>query len=565
MTTAASPIADTLARLACSEGDAVREAVTRLAEERAAGHTGLRLDRLVGDDWSRRLQASGVVGDGSGGEPLVLRHGLLRFARDARAEAQIAARLRTVLAGPGDEHGCELLRERVGALFPDAATAVDWQALAAVSALRRRVCVIAGGPGTGKTTTVLRVLALLLAREPGLRIALAAPTGKAAARLAESIQQGAARLPPSGDDGRLDSALPTQATTLHRLLGFDPLHNRFRFNATRPLAADVVVVDELSMADLLLVRGLIAATMPTTRLILLGDGDQLASVEAGYVLGDLCRAAGDALAPANAAWAQRLGVAVPEPAVSAPALSELVVRLRHTWRFGTDSGIGALAAALRVGDAQGVRGAVAAQAGDGVLSDRAKGPAVVLDAVLSAALACTRASDPAAALVALSSVRVLAATRNGPWGVRALDALCEQRLRAAGAPEGRGRPLLITANDPHLGLANGDLGVTWRTPEDGDVVYFAVPGKEPRLIPAQRLPPHESAWAMTIHKAQGSEYDRVLVVLPPDDGPWLTRELLYTAITRARHQVTIAATVEQLVVAAGRSAARATGLSAELA
>lgn len=557
-------IADTLARLARAEANAVREAATRLADERALGHTGLRIDRLGGSGWDQRLRASGLTGDGSGNEPLVLRHGLLRFARDARAEATIAARLRAVLAEPGDEHGADILRPRVAALFPGAATEVNWQAIAAASALRRKVCVIAGGPGTGKTTTVLRVLALLLEREPHLRIALAAPTGKAAARLAESIHHGAASLPAGSDDGRLGAALPTQAVTLHRLLGFDPLHNHFRHHADRPLAADVVVVDELSMADLLVVRGLIAATTPATRLILLGDGDQLASVEAGYVLGDLCRAAGDALAPEPAAWAQRLGLAVPAASMSAPPLSELVVRLRRTWRFGADSGITAMASAIRTGDAAAVRAAVAAQQADCVVLDRASGPAAVLDAVLPAALACTHAADPATALTALAAVRILAATRQGPWGVRAMDALCEHRLHLAGAPEGRGRPVLITANDPHLGLANGDLGVTWRTAEDGDVVVFATPSGL-KTLATQRIPPHESAWAMTIHKAQGSEYDHVLVVLPPDDGPWLTRELLYTAITRARHHVTLVASTDQLSTAAGRSAVRATGLAAELA
>ena len=560
-------LADTLSRQAVAAADCVRDAVLHLAAERAIGHTGLDLEALRESDpqrpWAAQLLSSGVVGDGSGAQPLVLRHGILRFARDARAEATIVARVRAAAAAPAQDHDGARLRPLMQKLFPAAATTCDWQALAAATVLRRDFSVIAGGPGTGKTTTVLRCLALLVARQPNLRIALAAPTGKAAARLLESIHAGLADFPPTCDSTALRAALPPSATTIHRLLGFQPQRNHFRYQADRVLPVDVVVVDEVSMADVLLMRALLVAVPASARIILIGDSDQLASVEAGYVLGDLCRAAGSDYSAASAQWATELGLAVPPAIPQTSALAEMVVHLRHTYRFANAPGIGAVAAALRSGDGAAVRAALGQTSADFTRLDHGAGPDAALGHLLPTALACTQATDPAQAVQALQQMRILAATRNGPWGVRALDAWLEQRLRAAGAPDDRGRPVLITANDAHLGLANGDLGVTWR--EDGvDQAVFAV-ADGLRRIPLQRLPAHESAWAMTIHKSQGSEYGQVAVVIPPGDGPWLTRELLYTGITRARNQVTVVGTVDQIATAAGRSAARSTGLSRELA
>jgi exodeoxyribonuclease V alpha subunit len=560
----AAALAELCHRRAGAEHDLVAASAALVAGERSRGHTGVALAEHAGrtaagvrlpeaGEWARCLLASGVVGDHG---LLTLAGARLALARDARAERRLAANLAARLAAAGDGAGAERVAPLFAALFPGAAAACDWQAVAAAACLRGRLTVISGGPGTGKTTTVAKVLALLLQLEPGSRIALCAPTGKAAARLAESITAQAAGLPGGG----ALAAAATQARTLHRLLGYDPRLDRFRHHPGHPLAVDCVVLDEASMADLLLMDALLAALPAAARLIVLGDAGQLASVEAGYVLGDLSREAGAGAGPGLAAWCTRLGLAAPPTAGG--GLAEAVVELRENFRFRRQPGIGALATALRGGDGIALQAALAGGHADVVLHDRPARPAAALAPVLDDCLACVTAPDAATCLERFAALRILTPLRGGPWGATGLTAQLELELRRRGAIAAgdryRGRPVLVTANDHRLDLFNGDVGVLW---DDGagPAAWFAGAGGLRRVALA-RLPAHETAWAMTVHKAQGSEFDRVLLVLPPGDGPFLTRELVYTAVTRARRRVDLVAEPAQLLAAALRSARRSSGL-----
>ena len=568
-----------------------------------SGHSSVRLASWAGETvpgtgvvlpdahvWQADLADSPVVGaPGTAIRPLVLTTGDEGDARIALYRLWAAeGRIARALAARMDAHDDveqTALRPTFEALFPEAASG-DRQALAAVGALRHRVAVVAGGPGTGKTTTVVKLLALLLTANPDLEVALATPTGKASDRLARSIGDRLADLPvPDAVRARV----PTEAATLHRLLRYSPTRRRFGRTAADPIPADLVVVDETSMADLVLFDALLDALRPDARLVLLGDADQLPSVGAGAVFGDLCAArplprspdASEPVAPAFAALCDALGVAGVE-AGEPDALADAVVRLTVSHRFAADSGIGALARALRDGDAEAARAVLAPGAfSDVVCLDAAR--ATDRDDAIWAhvepyAARLSEATDPADALATVAAFRVLSPTRGGRWGVSALNRLVEGRLADTGRASrwerwAHGRPILVTANDYDRGLFNGDVGVVWqRGPRP--VVLFETP-EGIREVPVSGLPEHETAWAMTVHKAQGSEFDDVLFVLPAAASPQarrLTRELAYTAVTRARAQapggppaLTILGPAPQLAEAAHASDARVSSLRERLA
>jgi len=443
------------------------------------------------------------------------------------AEQSIRAQVLERLAQPCDVPAD--LIDRLDVLFPpdhDKSTP-DLQRQACEVAARHRIALITGGPGTGKTTTVVRLLALLIGMHTDktpLRIHLAAPTGKAAARLSESIRNALRHMPESVQD-----AIPTQAQTLHRLL---QVH---RHNAPSQLASDVVVIDEASMVDLELMARLLQAVPPQARLVLLGDKDQLASVEAGAVMAQLC---------------------------NGQLLRQQTVTLTHSHRFDDRRGIGQWARCVNSDDNRTALQTLWRDTPEGITALHTTDVVTRLtlpqahDASLASGLRHgwrewlqiltphqngTHCSDAQARslLQAFSAFGVLCALREGPWGVQALNRHIEQALGLGGTPWYAGRPVMITRNDYALGLMNGDIGLCLPGPEGA--LRLAFPGHNDtiRWINPSRLEHVETVFAMTVHKSQGSEFEHVLLVLPAQDTPVLTRELVYTGLTRARDRLTL--------------------------
>ncbi|MGH8173507.1 MAG: exodeoxyribonuclease V subunit alpha, partial [Rhodanobacteraceae bacterium] len=466
------------------------------------------------------------------------------------------------------------LRERIAALFPGVAEGVsDRQARAAAAAQFQRVLLLTGGPGTGKTTTVARVLALrfeaALRRGVTLRVALAAPTGKAAARLSEALRENYAQLHESGRiDATLRDALPTAASTLHRLLGGRPESVRFRHDAANPLVADLVVVDEASMVDLPMMCKLVEAVAPGAGLILLGDRDQLPSVETGDVLAALCDAAGDGHslpAPLQAEVAAATGA---EVALDANDGALPRVELARSYRQTAELEVGELSAAIREGDASRAIAGLRDGAFRGVRwrsgNDTAL-PTFVLEHTLAHYRALAAAPTHASALAMARTHRVLTAVREGDAGSRALNARIAQALHPQGLREDaffHGRLVMIRENSYRHGLYNGDVGLVWGEGEAMRVWFVTDTG--PRAWLPAALPAHESAFALTVHKSQGSEFDDVLLVLPERSVRVSSRELLYTGITRARRSLTLWAGEDVLAEAIARRAQRWSGLARRL-
>ena len=412
-------------------------------------------------------------------------------------------------------------------------------------------------------------MALLLLRNRGARIALAAPTGKAAARLAETVAGLADELPL---DQSVRDRIPREAKTVHRLLAYSPDEDRFRQNAERPLAVDAVVVDEASMVDLLMMQAILEALPRNTRVILLGDSGQLASVGTGNVLGDVCRAAGEgAQSAAFAAAYHRLSGSSLASADRAGPLQDAVVELRKNWRFKDQPGIAALASAIRAGrDEEALAVLTDPQYPDASLV--APGPAEAGASPLAPVLPHLRsvcgANSAQEALERLAAVRILCALRRGKQGAGGFNARVESSLRRKGfLHEGENyhaRPIMVTINDYGVRLFNGDVGILWRDP-DGIWANFMGPDDELRRIPVAKLPAHETAWAMTVHKSQGSEFRHVLLVLPEQESAVLNRELLYTGVTRARETVHVIGEENLIRTTVKARAQRGSGLEAALA
>jgi exodeoxyribonuclease V alpha subunit len=579
--------------------------------------------------------ASALAGDAQADAfPLLLdEHDRLYLARYYGYEARLAAALGRKLAAGGHMSITPDDRARLRRYFgdgvlvgPDGKHEPNWQMAAAALALQRSLVVLSGGPGTGKTTTVVGLLACLLERDANLRVALAAPTGKAAQRMQEALT---ARqdLPET-----VRQALPDAAVTLHRLLGVLPesaeqVGRRFRHHAGNPLPYDLVVVDEASMIDLSMATQLLEAVPDGARLILLGDKDQLAAVEAGAVFGEL--SAQRSFSPGMRA---RLLDALewphgepppPGPLASGDAsrtargLEDTVVWLERNYRFGSHSAIGRLATAIKAGKGIEARreftvadvSASASVSLDGAITqttaaDRvllsedggiqlspanlnalADGYAAYLDALADAVTTIGQLGDLAAAttadiamvaqpvFAAFGRFRVLCATRGGRRGVEFLGAqLTTVLARRAGVALGAGggawfagRPVLVTQNEYALNLFNGDIGIALPLGPSGTLrVAFATPDGGYRLYSPASLPAHETAFAMTIHKSQGSEFERVAIVLPEQASRVLSRELIYTGVTRARRQAWVCAPWQVIASAIARPTQRDGGLTDRL-
>lgn len=595
-------LARTLMRLAGEGAESIQWAIALLSRAVREGDVCLDLARLEeklarwevehplpvsADQIVHDVGKSLLVGGGSPVTPLVFdSKGRLYLRRYWVYERRVLEDLQQRAGRIANEASAPLLRPLVERVFPNRSPfpgdEPDWQLAAALVALRRHLCVITGGPGTGKTYLVGRILAVLnelVLRQgrPPLRVALTAPTGKAAARLAQAIGEACGQLGNWVSEEAKDR-LPRESFTIHRLL--QPVgtsETSFRFRKDNPLLVDVVVVDECSMVDLALFAHLLAALPAHARLILLGDEHQLASVEAGAVLGDICKR-GDPLrfSPEQRQWLVEASggrlANLPAGDDRARPLADCIVRLVRSYRHSESGGIGQLARAINAGDGKQAwqllredpTGSVGLAPPE---KDRELSPDLCAE-VTKGFSAYLGATDPQQRVREFGQYRVLCPHRHGPAGVSFLNGQIEAALAAAGRvrptqPWYPGRPVLVLENDYRLRLFNGDLGIVTEDDRDGQrvvEVVFLTPEGEVRRLPPSRLPRHQTAFAMTIHKSQGSEFEVVSVVLPVRESALLTRELLYTAVTRAKRRVVVHAEEEVFCRAVARRFERSSGL-----
>ena len=547
----------------------------------ADADTPLRLDDLPWPEtraWAERLSASALVGDD---RPLHLEKTTLYLDRYWSDECQVAADLLVRAEAPADGVDLRVLDDGVSRLL--GGDTDPMQRLASVVSVMRRFTVVAGGPGTGKTTTVARILALLdeqaLATRGRLpQVALGAPTGKAAARLEQAVREEADRL--DSEQAVRDHLKGLAGTTLHRLLGRDAQSStRFRHNRLDPLPHDVVIVDETSMVSLSMMARLVEAVRSDARLILVGDPEQLASVEAGAVLGDVVGPATLGLQmtrTVRAQLAEVTGTVVdatdpPDLDGGTPTpIGDGIVVLRRVHRFGAD--IARLASSVKMGDVSAVLDVLCGAGAAVTWIDDATEIGPVRHEAVEAGTAMLRAArngDAVQAISALNSFRFLCAHRRGPAGARTWASHIERWL-AEGiegfVPDSAwyiGRPLLVTSNDYGVGLYNGDTGVVVADDDGSAVAAFEQNGEILRVSPS-RLEGVETVYAMTVHKSQGSQFDTVAVLLPGSESPILTRELLYTAVTRAKNRVIVVGSEESVRTAVDRPIARSSGLRRRL-
>ncbi|OQW92656.1 MAG: exodeoxyribonuclease V subunit alpha [Beggiatoa sp. IS2] len=520
------------------------------------------------DLWLNVLTHCKVVGQPGDYAPLILDKQRLYLYRYWQYEQLLATNIIERVNKSCLDIDINLLQRNIQSFFPTLQNSQDGQKIAIFKAMFHPFCVISGGPGTGKTSTVIKIIVLLLEQNPFLRIVLAAPTGKAATRLQETILVAKNTLNCSL---AVRTAIPQETYTIHRLLGSLPYSPYFRHHSQNYLRYDVVIVDEASMIDLALMTKLAQAIPPTTRWILLGDKDQLVSVEAGTVLGDICAIAENT--ESSSKFLEKFNekeLMIEESTFKTHPLSDCIVFLEKNYRFDQNSGIGQLAQFVK----QGQSDSAIRLLKSGNYQDIHFHPLTdltsteLIDQVkigFADYLKKLKKNDPKEILAVFNQFRVLCALRQGQYGVVTLNGLIEKLLGIKKYTHYRwyhGQPIMITHNDYTLKLFNGDIGIIlWNPPKHQELcAFFLSPDGHLRTFWLNRLPEYELAYAMTIHKSQGSEFDKILVLLPQPSSPILTRELIYTAITRARQDTCIWGHEQVLKEAIQRKIQRTSGL-----
>ncbi len=538
------------------------------------------------DLWLEKLRKSPVVGKPGEFCPLILdENNRIYLYRYWEYEKILSESIKRRINEDVKNIDPSLLKDSLRRLFQKkSGNDIDWQKIASMTAVIKKICVISGGPGTGKTYTVAKILAILLEQERGekLRIFLCAPTGKAAAKLSESIKKAKEELNCSD---AVKQAIPVQAYTIHRMLQTIPGSPYFRYHSENLLPADVVIVDEASMVDLALMSKLISSIPMTARLILMGDRNQLSSVEAGSVLGDICDRNSmemfsreyckiiEEIAGEKLTHGIDTSIKVYE---KGQGLYDCIVVLKKSLRFSGKSKIGKLSRAVNKGDWKSISAILINNDGGGIKFEefRAAGEKyrIIAERIIDGYSAYLKENDPVKALKQFNRFKLLCALKLGPYGAHSLNRLAEEVLKKNKFikmdlmneyPWYRGRPVLITKNDYSLGLFNGDMGITMSDPKEGGnhlYVFFPEASGGVKRYSPYRIKEHETAYAMTVHKSQGSEFDHVCLVFPDKDYPVLTRELVYTGITRARKNVLIWGNERVLRAAVSRSIKRTSGL-----
>ncbi|HMK64954.1 MAG TPA: exodeoxyribonuclease V subunit alpha, partial [Thermodesulfobacteriota bacterium] len=561
--------ADLMTRLSGSPTKSLLLAAALVSRCRREGHICLDLSLYAGkklgeegselpmcpprQEWLEDLEKAETVGRPGEYKPLVLDGTRLYLYRYWNYEKQLLDFLKARSSRNNPLRENQKLERGLARLFPqDEPSRTDWQKVAAYTAAIKKFCIISGGPGTGKTFTIAKILALLLELEDRpLRMALSAPTGKAAARLQEALQIAGEALNCRED---IKAAIPREAATLHRLLKPIPDTPYFQHNAANPLPFDVVVIDEASMVDLALLSKLVQALSADSRLILLGDKDQLASVEAGAVLGDICDTGQEHefTGVFREGYQRVTGEKLPVPEVEPgdTGIRDSIIQLKKSYRFGPSSGIGAVSRAVNQGESLEAMALLKNPTHKDIHWQDLPYPEILpsrlKELVVHGFSEYLRADSPESALALFGHFRILCALREGPFGVQSLNFQVEKILRQAGLiPRGDlwypGRPVMVTRNDYTLKLFNGDIGIALMDSQADNqlrIFFPSLDGGVRKFMPL-RLPEHETVYAMTVHKSQGSEFQRILFILPDVSTPLLTRELIYTALSRAREKAEI--------------------------
>ncbi len=572
----------------------VKLAAALLSRHQLKGHVCIDINRLAGgllrdddgegagiicpekNEWIKALKACHAVGKPGEYKPLILdKKNRLYSYRYWKYQDKLAKAIMAKIKARPRKIDFFVFKKSLEKNFPPAKNNIDMQMVAAFVAVKTRFCVISGGPGTGKTTTVKKILSVMEEISgKRIRIGLCAPTGKAASKLNESI----------GDNiGKFNNLVIKKASTIHRLLGSIKGSPYFRHNEKNPLPLDFLIIDEASMVDLPLMSKAAQALLPGASLILLGDKDQLASVEAGAVLGDMCGEKNAEKFSENfrAGFAEITGMKIKSQKTEKklPLIADHIVIIEKNYRFSPKSGISGITGLINSGKSESALNLIKTKKfpdikwADFVCAGKKSSGATMLYNLMSQKIPegfssyISSLNSPYDAFNAFEKFRILCALRKGPFGAHAVNRMVEGILKKRKLinPEStwyHGRPILITKNDYNLELFNGDVGIIFH--KNGKAAAcFRGDGGKIRAISPVRLPSHETVWAMTVHKSQGSEFDKIMLILPDQDAPVLTRELIYTAITRAVNFVEISGYEDIFLKAVSRTTQRGSGLKDE--